>query len=399
MKILILDEEFPWPLNSGKRIRSYNLTKYIADRHDVRYLAYGLPSQDSYGAIQEIGAKPVPVRRRIPVNHGPMFYLRLLMNLLSPYPYIVDRHRSRKFAAAFREQMESFQPDLILCEWTPYAVFTQSVHGTPVVISAHNIEADIWRRYAENEEKLLRRLYIALQWKKVRHFESTVFDSASGITTVSSLDAAQARQLADRTRIEVVDNGVDLDFFKSNARKPHSGRIVFTGSMDWRPNQDAMKYFVREIFPLLKSSEEPVDFYIVGRNPSPDIVALGADKDITVTGEVDDVRPYMEEASVYAVPLRIGGGSRLKILEALAMEQAVVTTAIGAEGLEVEPNRHVLIGDSPEDFAVQIRRLFKDPELGKNLGRSGRRLVERRYGWEALGGRLDHFLKDMVAKK
>ena len=399
MKILILDEEFPWPLNSGKRIRSYNLTKYIAGRHEVRYLAYGFPSQESYNAMQEIGAKPVPVRRRIPANHGPMFYLRLLLNLLSPYPYIVDRHRSRKFAAVFREEVERFQPDLILCEWTPYAVFAQSVHDIPVVISAHNIEADIWRRYAENEEKLLRRLYISLQWKKVRRFECTVFDSAAGITTVSSLDAAQARQLAGDTSIEVVDNGVDLDFFKSRAHKPQPGRIVFTGSMDWRPNQDAIKYFVRDIFPLLKSSAEPVEFYVVGRNPSPDIVALGSDTAITVTGEVDDVRPFMEESAAYVVPLRIGGGSRLKILEALAMQQAVVTTTIGAEGLEVEPNRHVLIGDTPEDFAVQVRRLFKDPELGKNLGRAGRQLVERRYGWDALGGRLDEFLQDVVKAK
>lgn len=392
MKILVLDEEFPWPPNTGKRIRTFNLLSRLGKDHEVIYLAYGDPDSESYRAVAEANMTPVALQRKLPPKHGPAFYARLMANLLSPYPYIVTSHYTRQFNRKMRELIGEHQPDIVMAEWTPYALNLKGLRGVRKVIVAHNMEYRIWRRYYRNETDQMRRWYIREQMIKVERFERRAFGWADGATAVASAEAEEIRGWHPKLDVQVVENGVDLEYFHPQDTPEAHGRLVFTGSMDWRPNQDAVKHFMQEILPLVTKRYPQAMISLVGRNPSEQILACDKDPHARVTGTVDDVRGYIAESEVYVVPLRIGGGSRLKILEALAMQKAVVSTSVGAEGLDVTPGENILIADTPEEFANQIGRLLNDSELRASLGKKGRELVTERYGWDFLARKLERFL-------
>lgn len=396
MKILVLDEEFPYPLNTGKRIRSFNLITRLADRHQIQYLAYGSDDAEASEAVRDSGITPVTVDRRPHRKSGSAFYMRLAANLFSALPYIVTSHYSRCFARAMEQVLEDFRPDLILCEWTPYAFFARNVPGIRKVIVAHNIESRIWQRYLENERNPLKRWYIGQQLTKVEKFERNAFRWVDGATAVSVEEAEAIASVNHRLPVEVIDNGVDPAYFSPAEPNQSSRQLVFTGAMDWRPNQDAAVYFVRRILPLLHERDAGISVTIVGRRPPPHVRELGKVEGVTVTGTVDDVRPFISSAAVYICPLRIGGGSRLKILEALAMQRPVVSTTVGAEGLEVSNGKDILIADTPREFAGQVETLLAEPSLGRQLATAGRQLVQRRYRWGIMAEKLEGFLTRIV---
>jgi sugar transferase (PEP-CTERM/EpsH1 system associated) len=332
---------------------------------------------------------------------GPKLYFKLLGNLLSSQPYSVASHFTSAFQRAVQGELASSSYDLVLCEWTPYAQFVREFSDVPRVVVAHNVEHQIWQRYVENETQLLVRWYLGLQARRMRAFEENVFSSVEGATAVSAADAATIKSMAPHLDVEVVDNGVDLEFFADDSEPADTAAptLVFTGSMDWRPNQDSVEYFVNDILPLVQAEQPDVQTVFVGRNPPPKIADLGKLDGVTITGTVDDVRPYIREAAVYIVPLRIGGGSRLKILEALAMKKPVVSTGVGAEGLDITDGRELLLADTPQQFARQINLLLSDRSQARKLGEAGRKLVERRYGWDALAAKLEQCMTRLVAAK
>lgn len=397
MKILILDEEFPWPLNTGKRIRSYHLARALTARHEVHYMAYGRSDSEGCAAMAQARLNPVAVPEPDRSKSGPRFYLRLLANLASSLPYIVTSHRSPAFQAEVDRRARAGGYDLVLCEWSPYGIFVKDLRTPKRVLVAHNIESHIWERYEEHERNPLRRWYITRQRRKVQAYERAAFGWADGATAVSEAEAEEIRALGPGGPVTVIENGVDTDYFAPRGGAEDPQTLVFTGSMDWRPNQDAAHWFVREIWPGLRAARPGLGALFVGRAPSPDVVELGKTPGITITGTVPDVRPMIERAAVYIVPLRIGGGSRLKILEALAMEKAVVSTRVGAEGLIVEEGRHVVLADTPGDFAAAVLRALDDPAARRRLGSAGRALVVDHYRWQSIGARLDDFLTRVAA--
>ena len=251
----------------------------------------------------------------------------------------------------------------------------------PVTVAAHNVESDIWRRLAEQDNGPAGRFY-GLQARRMARFERRVCARDWAMTAVSEGDAERLREWGAR-RVEVVPNGVDLDHFRPAPLVPEEpGSLVITGSMDWRANQDAVTWFLDEVVPELRRRCD-FHFTVVGRNP-PGWMVRRASNRIKVTGTVDDVRPFLCRAQVFVTPLRVGGGSRLKILEALAMRRAVVSTRVGAEGLDLEPGRHLLIADSPLEFAECVVRLLGDGALRQRLGEAGRESVEEHYGWDRM---------------
>ncbi len=398
MRIIVLDEEFPLPLNTGKRIRTYNLISRLAKRHEIRYLAYGEGNSESYEALHQAGIQPYAVPSQIPEKSGLYFYFRLAKNLLSPLPYIVDSHYSRLYAEALASLLNQSKPDILLSEWSPYAIFGRPHSAIKQVIVAHNVESHIWRRYAENETNPAKRWYIQKQHAKVAKFEQDAFLAADGATAVSKKEADELQAMNPRLKVQVVDNGVDFDYFAPKIETAASPTLVFTGSMDWRPNQDAAEFFAQEILPILKRTHPDLQAVFVGRNPPEYIQALGKISGMQITGTVDDVRPYISKAAVYIVPLRIGGGSRLKILEAMSMEKAVVSTTVGAEGLEIENNTHLRLADTPETFAQAVNQLIADRQTAIQLGKAGRQLVIDRYGWDSLSKTLEQFLQGIAGR-
>jgi polysaccharide biosynthesis protein PslH len=399
VKILVIDEEFPYPLDSGKRIRTYNLLSRLATGCELHYLAFGTSNSESYAALSQARMNPIPVPTTLPLQSGPMFYLRLAANLFSQYPYIVERHYSPLFKTCLNDAMAKLKPDLILCEWTPYAVYVCENMGVPRVVVAHNLEQRIWQRYYEHEESMLRKWYIGRQMVKVASFEHRVFSSVEGAVAVSENEASGIRSINTGLPVQVVENGVDLDYFVPSPDEQQVESLVFVGAMHWRPNQDAVQYFVDEILPLVRNHRPEVSIAIVGQSPPPHLQKLDTLPGVHIVGRVEDVRPYVDAASVYVVPLRIGGGTRLKILEALAMSKAVISTSVGAEGLDVIDGVHIMIADTAPAFAERIERLLDDAALRKKLGEEGRKLVGERYRWDTLAGKLEKYLADVISRK
>lgn len=397
MRILVVDEEIPFPLNSGKRLRTFNLLKPLAARHEITLICRQhehLEDNSSLG-LEEAGIQvevvPDPIRKK----QGVEFYLALLANLFSRYPYTVSSHHSPLLVLRIANLLERNRFDLIHCEWTPYAINLRQWLGTmPTIVDAHNIEAMIWHRNFQIEQNIFKKAYIYLQWQKMKAFEQQFFPKFTRCIAVSEQDAKVITGIVPNSQVDVVANGVDVDYFsrKAPCRQPAplNQTLVFTGSLDWRPNVDGLLFFLDQVFPLVKKKYPQSRLIIVGRNPMPALQAkVVGMSDVALTGTVDDVRPYMEEAAVYIVPLRVGGGSRLKILEAFSMQMPVVSTTIGAEGLDVTPGKDILIADTPEAFAAAVGAVLDDAKKANDLGRQGRILVEAQYQWHVLADRLE----------
>ena len=271
--------------------------------------------------------------------------------------------------------------DVIVADFLFAAVNVPFGGQTPVVLFEHNVEYQIWKRLCAIERSPLQRALLEVEWRKVMAREADMCAAADLTIAVSDDDRRRIAELAPAAKVSAIPTGVDTSYFHRNGGSEVPGRIVFTGSMDWHPNEDAVLYFIDAMLPFITREVPGVSLAIVGRNPTERLRASAARVGALVSGTVDDVRPWMEEGAVCVVPLRAGGGTRLKIFEALAMEKAVVSTTVGAEGLALTPGREFVAADDPRDFARAVVSLLRDPSRRRALGQAGRRLVEERYSW------------------
>jgi glycosyltransferase involved in cell wall biosynthesis len=391
--VTLVDEELPYPPVSGKRIRTLNLLLRLARRHELTYVCHrNADAAEAWRAAEFLGdhgVATVVVDRAVPPKSGAGFYARLARNMLSPLPYSVASHDSRALRRALRAQAARGRVDLWHCEWTPYARALRAVDGPRVVI-AHNVESVIWQRYHETEASALRRWYIGRQWRKFLAFERRALAGADCTVAVSDLDADRFRRDFGVSRVEVVENGVDTSLFQPGEGWRDPGRILFLGSLDWRPNLDGVELLLERVFPAVRAAEPGATLCLVGRNPSD---ALRRKVEMTpgaqLHGNVADVRPFLAECGVMVVPLRIGGGSRLKILEALASGVPVVSTRVGAEGLCLEPGRHLTVVEDIDALAPALVEAVRSPEAAREQAEAGRRRVLERYDWDALAEQME----------
>jgi glycosyltransferase involved in cell wall biosynthesis len=403
--VVIVDEELPYPATSGKRIRTLNLTLRLARRHRITYLCHRNTDADearrAAAYFGEIGIKTVVVDRVVPPKSGPAFYARLGANLLSPLPYSVATHASHALRAAIDAYSAEHQVDLWHCEWTPYFESLRHLSGARRLIMAHNIESQIWRRYEETESNPAKRWYIRQQRRKFERFERQAFAEADEVVTVSDPDAELARRAFAARRVSVVDNGVDTVYFAPQPEVPRDpNTILFLGSLDWRPNLDAVRVLLERIFPAVRAEEPSARLVLVGRNP-PDWLAAAVHETraVELHASVPDVRPFLARSGVLVVPLRIGGGSRLKILEALAAGVPVVSTAVGAEGLHLGPGRDLVVVNGMEDMAPALVAALRDPGAMRAMAEHGHRRVLERYDWDVLADRLEQVWLDLAGRR
>ena len=391
MRILWLKSDLLLPLDKGGRLRTWHLMRHLARRHDITYLSFAEGVADG---MDQVARRVEAVPRTEPPKGTLRFYADAALHLVDPLPYAVAKYRSRRFAQRLRDLLAQDHYDLVVCDFLFPAVNLPAALPCPAVIFTHNVEAEIWRRHSETRSGLTRWLY-RMQYLRMLRYERRALERFDGVLVVSDADRKTfARLYPDtiRTDMHVVSTGVDTEFF-SPAAAASSGRgLVFTGSMDWLPNEDAVSYFCREILPRIRTDEPEATFTVVGRAPTPAVRRLADEHRITVTGRVDDVRPYVNDAAVYVVPLRIGGGTRLKIFEAMAMGKAVVSTTVGAEGLPVENGEHLLLADEPHVFARSVVRLMRDVDRRRALEAAARTLVVDRYDWSAVAGELEDAL-------
>ena len=401
LNIAVLDEELPFPLTSGKRIRTFNLLSRLAKRHRVTILCHRNPDHIEALAAEEAfrthNIETIVVERAVPSKSGPGFYARLAGNLLSPLPYSVATHTSPALAHAVRQFADTNAVDVWHCEWTPYAQVLRTALGdelndTPWTVMAHNVESLIWKRYLEAESNPVRRWYVRKQWQKFQRFEQWAYSAASRAIAVSPDDAKLMHDEFGATRTDVVENGVDVGYFQPQHdvdRDP--SRLLFLGSLDWRPNLDGVTILLDEIFPKVRQQMPTATLSLVGRRPPEWLKERAANTPgVRVFADVPDVRPFLATCGMLVVPLRIGGGSRLKILEALAMQTPVISTRVGAEGLTLTPNRDLIVTETPHEMPDRILEAISNPEEFQETAEHGRRRVLARYSWEPLTDKLDH---------
>jgi sugar transferase (PEP-CTERM/EpsH1 system associated) len=391
MRILWLKSDLLLPLDKGGRLRTWHLMRHLARRHDITYLSFAEGSADG---MDQVARRVETVTRTEPPKGSLRFYADAARYLGDPLPYAVAKYRSRRFARRLRGLLAQNRYDLVVCDFLPPAVNLPPTLPCPAVLFTHNVEAEIWRRHSETRTGLARWLY-RMQHLRMLRYERRALERFDGVLVVSDADRKTFARLypgAIRPDMHVVSTGVDTEFFSPPPAASSGRGLVFTGSMDWLPNEDAVSYFCREILPRIRSDEPETTFTVVGRAPTPAVRRLAADHGITVTGRVDDVRPYVSDAAVYVVPLRIGGGTRLKIFEAMAMGKAVVSTTVGAEGLPVENGEHLLLADEPHVFARSVVRLLRDVDRRRALEAAARTLVVDRYDWSAVAGELEDAL-------
>ena len=399
MRILWVKIGGLWPLNMGGRLRSFHAIAELAKRHRVTVLTTHGPADDPEGlkANLEDCERIISIPYLIPKVGTSRFAAALLRSWLSPYP--VDLWKCR--VPGLRSEVAASLAagvDVCVADFLVAAANVPLRGPTPTLLFEHNVEYMIWKRLHDVETRAWRRALLAAEWRRMRRFEARACRLARLTVAVSEADRALLSTNAPGADVRAIPTGVDASYFHPNGTAEKPARLVFTGSMDWYPNEDAIIHFMDAILPRLRGRVPGLTIAVVGRNPSDRLKALGAAKGVQVTGTVDDVRPFVAEAAVYVVPLRIGGGTRLKIFEALAMGKAVVSTSVGAEGLPLTPGQHFLQADSPEEFATAVLSLLEDVPRRRAIGEAGRRLVEARYTWEKIGREFERLCEEVASR-
>ncbi len=401
MRVTIIDGDVSYPPTSGKRIRTLNLMLGLADSFKITYIARSdsASNLEAETFLRDHRINPILVHAPLPRKSGAEFYARLAANLAEAVPYSVATHVHQSLRTAVLRDASTAAPDLFQLEWTGYGYCVDG-SDVPVVVQAHNIDALIWQRYRDVERSPIKRAYIATQLRKMQAFERSAFRRASRVVAVSAEDAELARSLYGELPLEVVDNGVDIAYFERTGREPGAGSILFLGALDWRPNLDAVDFLLDEIWPLVRMQRPDATLNIVGRHATAGLRRrIEEVPGAALYADVPDVRPYMRSAAALAVPLRIGGGSRLKILEALAAELPVISSAVGAEGLRLAHGAHITLAERPQAFADALIDAMQRPDHHQRLAASGRAHVEAHNDWRVLSKRLGQIWLSAAKKK
>ncbi len=386
LRILVVSPQLPYPPSWGFGIRVYQLVRYLAERHEVTVLCYVRPNEVNHArSLSESCAV-----RAIPAPRGLFAAKRRaqLASLLAGHSYRRQSVRSEAMRSAIRRMCDAEQYDLIQVESSPMAWFDPG--RARLLIDEHNIEYELLSRMGSSERSAPRRLFNQIEFLKLRREEQRSWRESDGTILTSEREAALVRHIVPNLPTTVVPNCVDAEYFQPAGGIVDDDGLVFTGIFNYRPNVDAVLYFAREILPRIRKLHPAAHLTVVGGSVPSEISALQGPF-IRVTGWVPDVRPFVEASAVVVVPLRMGSGTRLKVVEGLAMARPVVSTSIGAEGLSLKHGEHLQIADNPQEFAEQVVRLLRDPGLRQELGRAGRALVEAAYSWEIAGRRLEAF--------
>jgi glycosyltransferase involved in cell wall biosynthesis len=398
LRILWVNCRLLHPLNGGDRIRTYNMLKELKKTHQITYLC--LRSQeDTSVAISravEFCHRLVTVPLQGNNNKGITFYFQLMRNMIAgKYPFFAQKYFSIGFQRTYKALIAEGRFDVVVCDYlAPMVNFLDFETTIPLVVFQHNVESLIWKRHARFAKNPLKRAVFLRESSLTIRLEDAVSSVATGQIAVSPEECQYfSSERKMRNVLGHVPTGVDCAYYSpGKARDPYT--MAFLGSMDWHANIDAVQYFVKDIFPLIKRRLPGARFLVIGRNPPASIQALSnGQSSIEVTGTVDDVRPSLSRASVMVLPLRVGGGTRIKVFEAMAAGLAVVSTKVGAEGLPVTEGKNILFGENAHEFASKVCELLDTPELLERVSTAGRRLVEEKYTWKAAACTFERLLR------
>lgn len=398
-RLLFVSPRFLFPVDSGGKIRTTQILRGLkGGTFEVTLAAPASPGDRQRYAV-EIGQVCDRFASWDEPRRSLLFPWARLRHLFSADPIPVATDRSVRGARVVHSLL-SLRPDVAVFDFPHSAVMAPKPIDVPSVLFTHNVEAEIFARHAQVAAGFARRWLWSDQHRKMVRFERDVLNRFDTVVAVSERDAAQFGSTYGVTSARVINTGVDLDYFLWS-EPPASAEIIFSGSMDWMANQDGIVYFMDEIWPRIARSCPDARMTVLGRAPPTALVSEARDRGLNwrFTGYVDDIREFVGRATAYVIPLRVGGGTRLKVFEAMAMGRPVVSTSVGVEGLPLEPDVHYLRADNPDSFADAVLRLLNDAELRARLARAARRHVEANFSFQSVAREFERICLDTAAAK
>lgn len=383
MNILIISPFLPYPLHQGGKIRIFNIIKYLSERHKITLACLSDKKDIDFSPLKEYCREVICIERKPHLVHD--FFVFLLSN--KPFNY--ERFSSNKFIYALKELLQKQSFDFIQIEFSMMWQYADIFEGIPVVLDVHNIEYEIIRQIRNSCTNPLKKFLYAMEEKKLRRKEEQSWKKCSLCFTVSDKEGnVITSYLNSSGKLFTILNGVDLRWFDFLPKTNMGKQLLLIGGMDYQPNRDSLYYFIQEIFPLIQDRVPDVKVVIVGKGLHR-VSNLVSVRGIEFHENVPDILPYFRKSDMLVVPLRLGAGTRIKILEAMAAGIPVVSTSKGCEGIEVTNGEHLLIADSPEAFADSALQLMTDRSLAEHLSKSARMLIEGKYSWEKIIGALE----------
>jgi glycosyltransferase involved in cell wall biosynthesis len=383
MKILWVNTNFLHPTTKGGQIRTLEMLRKLHQRHEIHYVALEDPLHPEGPArAPEYSTRAYPFRHAVADKRSPAFALELVKGTFDPIPLAIRRFHPPGLGEFLERLIERERFDRMVCDFLNPAVYFPNIERA--VLFQHNVETMIWRRHAQHASNPVSRWYMQNQAERMFRFEREICLRAGRVVAVSEQDARTMRDLFGVERVTAIPTGVDVEYLTPPDPAPAvTNDLVFVGSMDWLPNIDGIEWFVREVLPLIRAVRPDCSLAVVGRQPPQSLVSLASrDPLIQVSGTVPDIRPHLWRSAVSIVPLRIGGGTRLKIYESMAARVPVVSTAVGAEGLDVHHPQDIRIADSPPDFAAACLELLAGQELRERQAAAAWEMVAASFSWE-----------------
>jgi polysaccharide biosynthesis protein PslH len=383
------------PVDTGGRIRSFNILRHLAAKHAVTLLSYYLGPHDEAYERELAAVLPGSVALSVPSPQGVVGqaadYLR---RFPSSIPYAVMKYTSPRVRARVAELVGEREIDIVVCDFLAASGNFPRRSSVPTVLFQHNVESALWARQAQHAPNAAKRAVFTVEAMKMGRYERATIRRFDHIVAVSDHDRALMSAMTSGERITVVPTGVDVSAFRAVAQPSNEPIVLFLGSMDWPANADGVAFFCRDIWPRVAAAVPGARFEVVGRNPGPRIAALAADS-IRIVGGVPSVLPSLERCQVFVVPLRIGGGTRLKIYEAMAAARAIVSTSVGAEGLDVSPGGDIVIENEPGPFAAAVIRLLRDSKARAEIAGAAAATASR-YDWRVIADRFAEVLESTM---
>ena len=397
MKVLWVNSNFMHPTTKGGQIRTLEMLKYLHQWHEIHYVALENPDlPEGPRRAHEYSTKSYPFPFKALDKRSPKFALQLIAGAFSSVPLAMSRYDPPGMKVFLKDLLDKGKFDAVVADHLAPMCYMPNRPTT--VLFQHNVEYVIWRRHAQHATNPIKKAYFQRQADRMFEFEKRACQEVAHVVACGKVDQDLMIEQFGIKHVSEVLTGVNLDYFKKPqpvvappVTKGHD--FAFVGSMDWLPNQQGVLWFVNEILPLIRKRRPQATFAVVGRTPPSSITALGKDPGITITGTVPDVRPYFWESAASVVPLLVGGGTRLKIYEAMAASSPVVSTTVGAEGLVYEHPNNIRIADSPQAFADECLYLVEHPENLANVAKAARELVTAHFSWEVAARQFDEVLK------
>ena len=393
MKVLFLTHTSPNPPDDGMRSTCYALLKEMSKKHEVSLLSL-VESDDEARQLEQLrpGLKSLKA-----VKHDiPRSALRRLWNVaVQCWPFCIVQFQNDDFGRVLEELLARDKFDLVHFTSINVAGYRSRLGKTPGLFFPHDSVSMQFARNAQTETNLFKKIYLYAQARKAKRFEKYEIPKFAATVVVSEVDLKWLHEFLPQAKIPIIPGGVDPERFKPRGTPDDFPSVIFRGVMNFIPNTDAVLYFRNEIMPLIQKEFPALKFYVVGKQPIPKVQALHDGKSVFVTGLVPDIGEYMAKATLNICPMRSGSGMKNKILEAWAMERAVVATTLACDGIAIEPGKDILVADSPQDFADAVIRLLKDPTLRASLGKAGREKCIARYTWAYVAGLFDKVYTDI----